>query len=74
MGPKSGEIWFLPLETKKTAFFARALFFGPCHCSYIFVPCLVFRVRVAGDLNKTIAFLVGFLSTSFARVLLVLIH
>jgi len=30
----------------------RALFFGPCHCSYISVTCLGFRVHVAGDLNK----------------------
>jgi len=26
----------------------RDLFFGPCHCSYIVVPCLAFRVHVAG--------------------------
>jgi len=37
MGAKSGEIWFLPLETKKTAFFAAifkfvALFRHPCLC------------------------------------------
>jgi len=30
----------------------RHLFTGPCHCSYIFVLCLTFRVRVAGDLNQ----------------------
>jgi len=52
----------------------RALFFGPCHCSYIFVPCLAFRVNVAGDLNKTISFVAGPLTTSFARALLGLIH
>jgi len=34
----------------------RALFFGPCQCSYIFIQCLAFRVHVAGDLNKTISF------------------
>jgi len=33
----------------------RARSFGPCYCSYIFVPCLAFRVHVTGDLNKTIA-------------------
>jgi len=37
MGAKSGEIWFLPLETKKTAFFAEifkfvAPFRHPCLC------------------------------------------
>jgi len=36
-GAKSGEIWFLPLETKKTAFFAEIfkfllLFRHPCLC------------------------------------------
>ena len=46
----------------------RALFFGPCHCSYIFIPCLAFRVHVAGDLNKTIlSFIVGVLTTSLTR-------
>jgi len=44
----------------------QALFFGPCHCSYVFVPCLAFRVHFAGDLNKTMSFVVGVLSTSFA--------
>ena len=29
-----------------------------CHCSYIFVPCLAFRVHVAGDLSKTIIHIV----------------
>jgi len=52
----------------------RALFFGPCHCSYVFVLCLASRIHVAGDLNKTISFVVGVLSTSFARALLGLIH
>ena len=42
-------------------------FFGPCHCSYIFIPCLAFRVHVAGDLNKTISFIVGVPTTLFAR-------
>ena len=51
-----------------------ALFFVPCHCSYIFVSCLVFHVHVAGDMNKTISFVTGVLSTSFARTLLGLIH
>jgi len=37
-----------------TKLLSRALFFGPCHCSYLFVPCLALRVHVAGDLNKTI--------------------
>jgi len=42
----------------------RVLFFGPCHCSYIFVPCLAFSVHVADYLNKIISFRVGILSTS----------
>ena len=49
-------------------------FAGPCRCSYIFVLCLAFHAYVAGDLNKTISFLVGVLSTSFTRALLELIH
>jgi len=52
----------------------RARFFGPCHCSYIFVPRLASRVHVAGDLNKTISLVASVLSTSFARALLGLIH
>jgi len=32
-----------------------ALSLGTWHCSYIFVPCLAFRIHVAGDLNKTIS-------------------
>jgi len=57
-----------------TKLLTRALLFGPCHCSYIFVPCLYLRVHVTGDLNKTISFVVGVLTTSFARALLGLIH
>jgi len=38
------------------------------------VPCLAFRVHIAGGLNETISFVVGVLSSSFVRVLLVLIH
>ena len=38
-----------------TKLLARALFFGPCHCSYIFVPCLAFRVHVTGDLGLLIS-------------------
>jgi len=41
----------------------RAFLIGPCHCSYIFVPCLAFRVRVSGDLNQNIPFVAGVLST-----------
>jgi len=52
----------------------RPLFCGPCHCSYIFVPCLAFRVQVAGDLNNKISIVVGVLSTSFARALFGLIR
>ena len=57
-----------------TKLLTRLLFFGPCHCSYIFVPCPAFRVHVAGDLNKTISFVVGVLTTSFARALLGFLH
>ena len=52
----------------------RALFIGSFHCSYIFVLCLAFPVHVAGDLNKTLSFVVGVLTTSFARALRELIH
>ena len=48
----------------------RALFVGPCYCSYIFVPYLAFRVHVAGDTSKTISFAADVLSTSFAGALL----
>ena len=51
-----------------------ALFLETCHCSYIFVPCLSFRVHVSGDLNQTISFVVGVFTTSFARALLGRIH
>ena len=37
-----------------TKLLSRALFFWPCQCTYKFIPCLAFRVHVAGDLNKTI--------------------
>ena len=57
-----------------TKLLTRALFFGPCHWSYIFLPRLAFRVHVAGDLNETIPFVVDVLSTSFASTLLGLIH
>ena len=57
-----------------TKLLTRPLFLGPCHCSYIFVLCLAFHVHVASDLNKTISFVVGVLTTSFARALLGLIH
>jgi len=53
-----------------TKLLTRALFFGPFQCSYKFIPCLAFRVHVAVDLNKTISFVVGVLSTSFAHALL----
>jgi len=33
-----------------------------------------FRVQVTGDLSKTLSFVAGVLSTSFARALLWLIH
>jgi len=57
-----------------TNLLTRTLFFGPCHCSYYFGQCLAFRVHVSSDLNKTISFIVGVLSTSFPRALLRLIH
>ena len=57
-----------------TELLTRALIFGPCHCSYIFVPCLAFRVHVAGDLNKTTSFVIGVLMTSVARALRGHIH
>jgi len=49
-----------------TKLLTRALFFGPYHCSYVFVPCLAFRVHVAGedDLNTTTTFVAGVRSTS----------
>jgi len=40
----------------------------------IFIPCLAFRVHVAGDLNKTVLFVIGILSTLFARALFGLIN
>jgi len=45
-----------------TKLLTRALFFGPCQCSYEFIPCLAFHAHVAGYLNKTISFVVGVLS------------
>jgi len=57
-----------------TKLFTRVIFIRHYHCSYIFVPCLAFRAHVAGDLNKTISFVSGVLSTSFARALLGLLR
>jgi len=57
-----------------TKLLTRDLFFGPCHCSYIFVLHLAFGVHVTVDLNKTISFVVGVLSTLFAHALLGLIY
>jgi len=56
-----------PSTSHFTKLLTRARFFGPCHWLYIFVPCLVFRVHVAGDLNKTISFVLSVLTTSFTR-------
>jgi len=48
---------------------------GLCYYSSIFVPCLAFRIHVAGDLNQKLSFVIAsVLSTSFARALLRLIH
>jgi len=57
-----------------TQLLIRALFFGPCHYSCIFVPCLAFRVHVAGDLNQTISFVASIVTTSFASALLRFFH
>jgi len=40
----------------------------------IFVPCLAFRIHVAGDLNQKLSLVASVLSTSFARALLGLIR
>jgi len=45
-----------------------------CYYSSIFVPCLAFRIHVAGDLNQKLPFVASDLSTSFARALLGLIR
>jgi len=50
------------------------LTFGPCHCSYIFVPCPAFRVHVVGDLNNITSFVVGVLPPLFARALFGLMY
>jgi len=50
-----------------TKLLTRALFFGPCQCSYKFIPCLASRVHVAGDLNQTTSFVAGVLSFDFIR-------
>jgi len=43
---------------------------GLFYCSSIFVPCLVFRIHVAGDLNKKLSSVASVLWTSFVRALL----
>jgi len=58
--PRKGRSHFTKLLT-------RALFFVPCHCSYIFVSCPGFHVHVAGDLNKTISFVADFVRLCFSR-------
>jgi len=45
-----------------------------CYFSSIFVPCLAFRIHVAGDLNQKLSWVARVLSTSFARALLGLIR
>ena len=67
-------IFMPPPTAHSTKLLTRALFIGPCHCSYKFISCQTFRVHVASDLNKTISFVASVLSTSFARALLGLIH
>jgi len=70
-------LMFVPPPTVRSHFtkmLTRAIFFGPCHCLYIFIPCLSFHVHVTGDLNKTISFVVGVFTTPFARALLGFIH
>ena len=49
-----------------TTLLTWVLFIGPCHCSYIFVPCLAFCAHIAGDGNKTASSVVGVLSTYLA--------
>jgi len=60
---------FVPLpQSHFTKLLIRAFLFEPCHCSYIFVPCLAFRIHVASDLNKTISFVVKqYRSLDFVR-------
>jgi len=38
-----------------TKLVTRVLFFRPCHCAYIFVPCLAVRFHVTGDLGLWIS-------------------
>jgi len=38
---------------------------GLCYYWSIFVPCLAFRIHVAGDLNQKLSFVASVLSTSF---------
>jgi len=47
-----------------------ALFVGPYHYSFNFVPCLAFCVHVAGDLNEKVSFITDVLLTSLTRVYL----
>jgi len=47
---------------------------GLCYYSSIFVPCLAFRIHVAGDLNQKLSFVASVLLTSFALALLGLIR
>jgi len=57
-----------------TKLFTRAIFIRRNHCSYIFVPRLAFRVHVAGDMNKTISFVVDRRYLDFVRSCLTRAH
>jgi len=78
-GPTMEKILLTPMRPITLCCTSLNCYLGP-FCLYLvtvhiyFVPCPAFRVDVAGDLHKTISFVVGVLSTLFARTLLGLIH
>jgi len=49
---------FVPPPTSLVKLLTWAFFSGPCHCSYLFVPWLAFRVHFADDLNQKTLFVV----------------
>jgi len=65
---------FVPPFTSLIKLVNAGSFTGLCHCSYIFVSCLAFRVHIAGNMNKKLSFVIGVLSTSFAIALLGLVR
>jgi len=52
------EIYLICLFVPPSTSLITVVILDSCHCAYISVSCLVFRVNVAGDLKQKISFVV----------------